>query len=79
MTLSVGEGKSFVIEALSSQGNIVKLVNTFLESERDSENRRILQDIEKFVAGCSVASFLDHLKQQNNSSTFSKLQILDVE
>lgn len=64
VTLSVGDGKTFVIEALSSQRNILETVDRLANREDDGENRKFIGHIQQFLAGCTTDALIE-LKLSN--------------
>lgn len=58
VTLSVGDGKTFVIEALSSQGSILQTVDQLANAEDDGENRKFIGHIQQFLAACTTDALI---------------------
>lgn len=59
--LSVGEGKTYVVEALSSQGNILATVDQLADLEKDPENQRFLNQIQQCLATYTTVGLLKDL------------------
>ncbi|ODN03669.1 hypothetical protein Ocin01_03013 [Orchesella cincta] len=71
--LSMGEGKSFIIEAFSMQGNLIDKVDALLDAEQDDENRKLLKYIQRFMAEATTVGLLSDLTQNTTKSPFSVL------